>query len=204
VALANTILTAINAFRNVVDALVGTPAADEAFRRRYRLEPAGPTARRLGAEELLARMKSIFTSGTLFRLRVQDLFETVSERFQASGVEILTAAPASEFIIGDTPALTMNYATGAAGVRAGISLAAANTVMMPLTPRLLVALGPATAATQAPKEFIDAINHHQTRAAQKYVHYRPGNTIGTSINAWRGTPAPAFWPYAQPATGGQG
>jgi hypothetical protein len=57
----------------------------------------------------------------------------------------------------------MDYATGAAGLRAGISLAAANTVMMPLTPRLLVALGPGTAATKAPKELIGAINHHQTR-----------------------------------------
>jgi hypothetical protein len=187
-----------DAFRNAVDALAGTPAADEAFRRRYGLEPAGPTARRLGAEELLARMKAIFTSGTLFRLRVQDLFEIVRERFQASGVEILTPAdPGSEFIIGDTPALTMDYATGAAGVRAGISLAAANTVTMPLTPRLLVALGPATAATQAPKQFIDTINHYQTRAAQKYVYYRPNNTIGTGINAWRATLPPAFWPHAQ-------
>ena len=192
-----------NAFQDAVDTRAGTPAAAEAFRRRYVLEPAGPAARRLGAEELLVRMKDIFTDGSLFRLRVQDLFETVRDRFQASGVEILTPSdPGSEFLIGDTPALTVDYATGAAGVRAGISLADANTVMLPLTPKLLIALGPATAAVQVPPDFVDTINHLQVSAAQQNVYHRLNANFATRISAWRATvaPAPALSPPPATAT----
>jgi hypothetical protein len=95
--------TFADAFHNVADALTMTPAAAEAFRRRYGLEPTGPHARRLGAEELLAAVKHMFARGALFRLRVQDLFETVQDHFQGSGVEILEPAdPGTEFLIGDT------------------------------------------------------------------------------------------------------
>jgi hypothetical protein len=135
----------------------------------------------------------MFAQGALFRLRVQDLFETARDHFQRSGVEILDPAdPGPEFLIGDTPALTMNFATGNAGVRAGITLAAANTVMLPFTPRLLVSLGPVTATTQVPAGFIEHVNHVQVQAAQRYVHHRLTAGFGARIAAWRATPAPPF------------
>lgn len=182
-----------DAFRDAADGLAATSAAAEAFRRRYRLEPAGPESRRVGAEELLAGMKERFTQGALFRLRVQDLFETVCERFQNSGVEVLSpAAAGSEFLIGDTPALTVHFISGAAGVRAGVSLAAANTVMLPLTPRLLVCLGPATKAAQVPPGFVELVNHVQVRAARQHVLHRLNVDFSSRIPAWRVRPAPAF------------
>jgi hypothetical protein len=180
-------------FHNVADALTETPAAAEAFRRRYGLEVAGPQARRLGAEELLAAVKHMFAQGALFRVRVQDLFETVQDRFRDSGVEILEPAdPGTEFLIGDTPALPVEFATGRAGVRAGITLGAANTVMLPLTPRLLVSLGPVTATKQVPPEFVEHVNHVQVQSAQRYVHHRLTAGFGAAIEAWRATPTPPF------------
>jgi hypothetical protein len=83
----------------------------------------------------------MFVHGVLFRLRVQDLFEMVQAHFQGSGVEIREPEPGSEFLIGDTPALTVDFASGNAGVRTGITLGWANTVMLPLAPRLLISLG---------------------------------------------------------------
>lgn len=182
-----------DALRNAVDALAGTPAAAEAFYRHHGLEPAGAQGRRLGAQELLAPMKDIFTQGTLFRLRVQDLFETVTDRFQSSGVEILVPSDAdSEFLIGDTPALTVDFASGNAGVRAGISLGAANTIMLPLAPRLLIALGRTNAVAQVPSGFIHMINQVQAQAARQYVYCRPSATFGTRIAQWRTSGAPAI------------
>ena len=184
--------TFADAFQNVAEALTRTPAAAEGFRRRYGLEPAGPQARRLGAQELLAAVKHMFAQGALFRLRVQDLFETVQAHFQGSGVEILEPEPGSEFLIGDTPALTVDFATGNAGVRAGITLGGANTVMLPLAPRLLVSLGRVTAAKQVPAGFVDHVNHLQVRAAQRYVHHRLTAGFGARIAAWRATSAAPF------------
>ena len=108
----------------------------------------------------------MFAQGALFRLRVQDLFRTFQEHFQGSGVEILEPrGTGSGFLIGDTPALTVDLATGNAGVRGQrIALGAANTVMLPLTPRLLVALGPVTATAQVPHEFVEHVNHVQVQA----------------------------------------
>lgn len=159
--------TFADAFQNVAEALTRTPAAVQAFRKRYGLEPSGPQARRLGAEELLSAVKNLFTRGGPFRLRVQDLLETVQDRFQGNWVEILEPQPGSEFLLGDTPALTVDFATGNAGVRAGITLAGANTVVLPLAPRLLVSLGRVTAATQVPSGLVDHANHLQVRAAQR-------------------------------------
>ncbi len=185
--------TFADAFQNVADTLTRTPAAAEAFRRRYGLEPAGSQALRLGAEELLAAVTDMFAQGALFRLRVQDLFETAQDRFQNSGVEILEPAdPGTEFLIGDTPALPVDFATGNAGVRAGITFGAANTVMLPLTPRLLISLGPHTAMKQVPPEFVERVNHVQVRSAQRYVHHRLTAGFGADIAAWRATPAPPF------------
>lgn len=123
---------------------------------------AGAEGRRLGAEELLAPIKDSFTRGALFRLRVQDLFEAVSDRFQSSGVEILVPSDAStEFLIGDTPTLPVDLTTGTAGLQAGVSLGDANTIMLPLAARLPVSLGRTTAIAQVPSRFVDQVNRVQ-------------------------------------------
>ena len=155
----------------------GQPAAAEAFRRRYRLWPAGAEARRLGAEELLAPIKDSFTRGALFRLRVQDLFEAVSGRFQSSSVEFLVPSDAStEFLIGDTPTLPVDLTTGTAGLQAAVSLGDANTIMLPLAARLPVSLGRTTAIAQVPSRFVDQVNRVQALVQVPWVRHGAGHT----------------------------
>jgi hypothetical protein len=86
----------------------------------------------------------------------------------------------------------VDFATGNAGVRAGITVGAANTVMLPLIPRLLVSLGPVTATQQVPGEFVERVNHVQVQAVQRYVHHRLTPGFGTRIAAWRAMPTPSF------------
>ena len=64
--------------------------------------------------------------------------------------------------------------------------------MLPLTPRLLVSLGPATATKQVPPEFVEHVYHVKVHAAQRYVHHGLTADFGARIAARRATPAPPF------------
>ena len=175
-----------DAIQNAFERLAKTPLAAEVFRRRYRLEPAGPEALRLGAEAVQERLVKLHKEGGLFRLSVQRLYEKVRDRFDARGVQILTpASPSKEFLLGDIPALTLAGATGAVGLAEGVLVDQADEIFMPLTPRLLVVVGPPDGASSIPDDEVDEYNKRQARAAQDYVIHRPGADFATSIPAWR-------------------
>jgi hypothetical protein len=169
-----------------VDQLADTEFAAEAFRREYHLEPAGPEAQRLGAEASQERLITLHREGGLFRLSVQRLFEKVCDRFDAKGVEILTPATVTkEFLLGDVPAITIAQATGAFGLSQGVTVDEADKIVMPLSPRLLVAIGPPDAARTIADDEVDSYNEMQVREARDYVVYRPGANLAAAIAAWR-------------------
>jgi hypothetical protein len=175
-----------DALQDHVERQAKTPLAAEAFRRRYGLEPAGPEALRLGAEAALERLVRLHKEGGLFRLSVQRLFEMVCDRFDPRGIQILTpASPSKEFLLGDIPALTVEYATGAIGLAEGVTADQADEIFMPLAPGLLVAVGPPDGARAIPDHEVDLYNQRQARAAHDYLIHRPGATFTASITAWR-------------------
>lgn len=161
-------------YTQMFDRLAATPQSQDEFRRTYGLEPAGPEARLLGAQALLGGSRDLFSKGTLFRLRVQSIYETVCDLFQTSGLEILVPLSSNkEFLIGDVPALTIDFKSGAAGVAKGVTLDNANTIILPLAPRILVALGPTNGMGRAPDRLVDDLNLLQVREAKRFIHYRP-------------------------------
>lgn len=163
-----------------------TPLAAEAFRRRYGLEPAGPEALRLGAEATQGRLVNLHKDGGLFRLSVQRIFEHVSDRFESRGVEILTPANASsEFLVGDLPAITLNRGTGAAGLAEGVAVDQADQVIMPLSPRLLVAIGDRVGSRSISDDEVNEFNRLQVHLAKDYVVHRPGAGLAAGIQARR-------------------
>ena len=175
-----------DALQDQVGQLANTPDAAKAFRRRYGLVPAGPEALRMGAEAILDRLVQLHKDGGLFRLSVQRLFEMVCDRFDSKGIQILTpASPTKEFLLGDTPALTLDHATGAVGLAQGVTADQADQIFMPLAPRLLVAVGPADGARSIPDDEVDQYNRWQARAAHDYLIHRPGANFTVSIPAWR-------------------
>jgi hypothetical protein len=168
-----------------LDQAAQTPFAAEAFYRRYGLVAAGPEALRLGAEASQERLVTLHREGGLFRLSVQRLYEKVCDRFDTKGVEILTPASATkEFLLGDVPAITV-AATGAFGLSQGVTIDDADKIVMPLTPRLLVAIGPPTASRTISDDEVDSYNEMQVREARGYVMYRPGANLAATIAAWR-------------------
>ena len=56
---------------------------------------------------------------------------------------------------------------------------------MPLTPRLLVVVGPPNAARTVSDDEVDAYNKMQIREARDYVFHRPSANLAASITAWR-------------------
>jgi hypothetical protein len=175
-----------DAIQGHIDQSVGTVLAAEAFRRRYGLVPAGPEGRRIGAETAVGRLVQLHTDGGLFRLSVQRLYEMVCDRFDATGIGVITPAnPSKEFLLGDIPAVTVNRGTGAAGVAQGVTVGNADEIFMPLTPRLIVSVGSLTGTRSVSDAEVDHYNEIQARVAQDYVVHRPGANFTASILAWR-------------------
>ena len=163
-----------DALKNGIDALASTSVAAEAFRQKYGLEPAGPEALRLGAEAVHGRLIKLHEEGGLFRLSVQRLFENVCDRFDTRGIQILTPASASkEFLLGDLPAITVYRATGAAGRAAGVTIDQADEILMPLTPRLLIILGPPNGTRAIPDHEVQLTQHPASPPSTRLLPHPP-------------------------------
>lgn len=154
----------------------------EAFRRTYGIYPAGPEGRTMGAEAALSRLTESADEGALFRLRVEDLFDRICDRFVHNGLEILIpASQDKEFLIGDLPALTVDFGTGAAGLAQGVGLGNATAIVLPLSPRVLAALGPTDAIGTAPDSVVDNLNALQVCAAERYGYHRPQADLASFV-----------------------
>jgi hypothetical protein len=172
---------------NQVEQLKNTPFAEEAFHRHTGgLVAAGPEGRSIGIERAQGRLRGIETSGGLFRLSVQRLYEKVCDRFQGRGLAILTPAnPSKEFLLGDVPSVTYNTTTGSTGLDRGVAVDQADEIAMPLAPGLLVAIGPPDCARLISDSEVDHYNRLQVRAARDFVMYRPSAThFAAQIVSW--------------------
>jgi Protein of unknown function (DUF4238) len=168
-----------------IDQTARTPLAAQAFFDKHGLYPAGPEALRLGAEASVERLVDLHREGGLFRLSVQRLFEKVRDRFDSRGVEILIpAGHGKEFLLGDVPAVTIDQA-GVYGISNGVAVDDAVKIIMPLAPRLLVAVGPPDGARTITDDEVDQYNEMQVRSAREYVMYRPAANFAADIATWR-------------------
>ena len=81
--------------------------------------------------------------------------------------------------------VTIAQATGAFGLSQGVMVDEADKIVMPLTPRLLVAVGPPDGARTIADDEVDAYNEMQVREARDYVVHRPSANFAVEIAAWR-------------------
>lgn len=61
----------------------------------------------------------------------------------------------------------------------------ADKIVMPITPRLLIAIGPPNGSRTIDDAEVDSYNGMQVREARDYVLHRPGANLAASIAAWR-------------------
>jgi hypothetical protein len=119
----------------------------------------------------------------LFRVRIEDLFAQARQWMSGLGLEILSPA-SGEFLIGDVPALTIRHDCSQAGVLGGIALVDANTVIMPLGPRHLAALGKTNLTGKLSRDQVASVNARQIASAIEYVCLRPGSGLEHSARSF--------------------
>jgi hypothetical protein len=155
------------------------------FYQKYGLLP--PSARAAGetiSEHLVAETRQLYESGSIFRLRVVDMFHAARELAATAGLEIFWPAR-GEFLIGDVPAIPIDATHQALGVLGGVPFADASTVILPLGPRRLAALGKTDAFRSAPSSFVKQLNAFQIAKAQTYVFMRPGSGLESTVLSQR-------------------
>lgn len=149
---------------------------DRAHYARTGLYAAGVEALEATADDLLAPVEALVRSGAMFRARIEDVFKMALEKAKAACLEI--GKPGNgEFLIGDTPALAIRYDRPGVRPLDGIAMGDANAVLLPLGPRRLASLGKVDMYGTIPKEWVDAFNTLQVRAAHKHVYFRPGSGL---------------------------
>ena len=142
----------------------------------HNLHLAGPEGVQYFANRYLELSKSMYDSKALLRTGMEEKFHLARERLAHSGLEVITPLE-GEFLIGDAPALSLRYTLPPGSVIFGVPLGDANTVILPLGPRHLIALGREDKTVKVPKGAVDRLNHLQIQTANQHVHYRPKSPL---------------------------
>jgi len=154
------------------------------FYREKGLYPAGEESLTIFADELMRLSLDLAGSGALWRERVESLYLNARAMTGFAGLEILTPAGDGEFLIGDVPALTIRAGHAGVGVLGGVALAEAGSVLLPLGPRHVAALGKADTIIHLKPDQVAGVNALQLRAAIDYVYLRPGSPLTDTVRSF--------------------
>ncbi|MDX2576719.1 DUF4238 domain-containing protein [Streptomyces scabiei] len=132
----------------------------------------------LHAERVLAPMADAYESGALFRVRIEASFAKARSLLAGHAVQILRPEQ-GEFLIGDNPALTMRR--DGPMVSFNMAIGDAHSVLLPISPRYVLSIGPNPAYLSASRAEVDELNTLQICAARRYVYTRPGSTLRAFI-----------------------
>jgi hypothetical protein len=121
-------------------------------------------------------------SGVYFRLRIPDYFQGAREIVTNSRLQILRPSSANdEFLIGDNPLITPDITRSRLGILDGLPIANAATVIMPLSPKVSVALARQDSEEMINEEMVRELNRFQMQKAMKSVFFRPGSNLETTM-----------------------
>lgn len=172
------------AFKTVSDKVRGMVVErfPEALRsealRQTGLHLPGPVSLGPFAERLITQSEVTqnFRNGRLFRDSIEDTFHKVRGMAADWRVEVLTPE-SGEFLIGDTPAVTLR--ANARPWSINMAFGDAQTIILPIGPKHLLALGPNDLTGTLSQSAVDALNGVQIHAADRYVYMRPGSGLQT-------------------------
>jgi len=118
--------------------------------------------------------------GAVFRDRLFAHFRRARQLMKAQkGLEVLVPVdPASEFVIGDDPVLIpSSQRDGRFGPCQGVRWLEAETFFMPLSPRHVIAVGPANVWRDVNDDVVQWMNLHQLRQSRRHLVTRPGSGL---------------------------
>lgn len=114
-----------------------------------------------------------FGTGALFRTSIESMFNRVRATASNWRLEVLTPEN-GQFLIGDNPAVTVRTDTRPWSYN--MAIGDAHSIVLPITPRHLLALGRNNIVSTIPRALMDQINIVQIRAADCYVYMHPRST----------------------------
>ncbi|MFD8079493.1 DUF4238 domain-containing protein [Streptomyces sp. NPDC059718] len=143
------------------------------------------------AEREVARSEMVrdHESGKLFRTSIEDTFSKVQKMASTWRVEILTPELGHQFLIGDNPGLTVRR-NAHGGLDHGMAFGDATSMVLPVGPRCLVALGPDNLTGTLAASAVKALNRRQVLAAERHVYMHPHSALKSFVvTAAQGRPA---------------
>ncbi|WP_331720974.1 DUF4238 domain-containing protein [Streptomyces virginiae] len=154
------------------------PLRREALRQTG-LHLPGPGSLGSFAERLIAQSEVTrsFGNGELFRTSIEDMFNKVRDMAAAEWHLEVLAPENGQFLIGDTPAVTLR--TDVRPFPINMAFGDAHTLVLPIGPRHLLALGPKNLTGRISKAAVDELNAVQIRAADRYVYMHPRSGLET-------------------------
>jgi Protein of unknown function (DUF4238) len=186
----------VNAFEQARANLSGTladrfpgPLYREALRTTG-LHLTDPGALATYAERLIAQSTIVQdnASGKLFRTSIEDTFHKVQQMASKWRVEIHTPQ-SGRFLIGDNPGVTIRQ--DGSTTEYGMAFGDATSMVLPIGPGHLVALGPQNKVGTLDAVTVETLNTMQILAANRYVymHLRSGLEAFTAKAARKRPPA---------------
>jgi len=154
------------------------------FYMKHGYHASGPTVHEEIVNDLLAKLTHQYESGAAFRLRVVDVFEETRLMAARGALEIIRPK-SGQFLIGDMPAISIDDARKALGIRGGVPFGDATTVILPLSPTRLAALGKVDRFEAVPAAAVRFTNFLQVNMAHKYVYMQPGSGLDSFVSAQR-------------------
>jgi hypothetical protein len=116
--------------------------------------------------------------GIYFRLRIPDYLQRAREILAQFKIQILRPTSATdEFLIGDNPLITPDKSGTRLGILDGLPIGNAATVIMPLSPRISVALDKIESDIGINSKRVYQLNQFQIRKARESVFFRPGSNL---------------------------
>lgn len=118
------------------------------------------------AERLIDRSTVVrdFSSGKIFRTSIEDMFHKVRAMASSWRLEVLVPET-GQFLIGDNPAVTL--CRDGTNTSYGMAFGDANTLVLPIAPGHLLALGPENVMGTVPSSVVDELNTVQVYAADR-------------------------------------
>jgi hypothetical protein len=169
-------LTTERAVEESTESIAMDPAVADIYRARNGHDAAGPEELRELARHLLEEAERDVHASSFTANAIVETYDEARRIVDNKGVEIYQASE-GEFLIGDAPAQTVGESLDEIGPLEGISWSRAQSILMPITRRHTIALGPENVMVAVAQEDVDRLNAAQIRAAHAHVAWHPAAGI---------------------------
>ena len=144
---------------------------EKAFETRTGLAPAGDGALEWIIDQLYQEVAEPVVA-QLFSSKVLEHYQNAKLHFRRYRIQVAYAAPPT-FMIGDVPVITPNSLLGGLGPHQGVALMDAENVFMPVSPNILVALGPQSFRVDLQTEAVRYFNSLQQAGCIRWLACQP-------------------------------